>query len=98
MADEILILQFKFCLLELKSCKCISNSVAAIQLSKLVYNFDIIYPVRSLPTNVLQYSSVCYDLSSAFACGFWYNITNGCNDTSAFMYNISQIYCRDTCG
>ncbi|KAK3782494.1 hypothetical protein RRG08_061725 [Elysia crispata] len=41
---------------------------------------------------------LCYDLSSAFACGFWYNITNGCNDTSAFMYNISQVYCRDTCG
>ncbi|RUS76238.1 hypothetical protein EGW08_016011 [Elysia chlorotica] len=41
---------------------------------------------------------LCYDLASTFACGFWYNITGGCNDTSAFMYNVSQVYCRDTCG
>ncbi|GFO18880.1 hypothetical protein PoB_004538500 [Plakobranchus ocellatus] len=41
---------------------------------------------------------LCYDLASTFACGFWYNITAGCNETSAFMYNVSQIYCRNTCG
>lgn len=51
----------------------------------------------SLPLSTVD-PLLCYDLASTFACEFWYNITKGCNDTTAFMYNTSQVYCRDTCG
>ncbi|XP_076462641.1 uncharacterized protein LOC143294994 [Babylonia areolata] len=42
--------------------------------------------------------TACVDVSKTSSCLIWKELTNNCTDTTAFVYNLTLVYCRYTCG